>query len=72
MNDFTKEELHKIFNFIQHHKQDSYDDMLFKNIENKIQTMIDNNDCQHIDAKWTSDIDYAKICDTCDKVLEVK
>jgi len=42
MNDFTKEELIKIYNFIERNKQDSYDDMQFKIIEDKLQSMIDN------------------------------
>lgn len=50
MNDFTKDELQKILNFIEHRKQDSYDDMRFSTIINKIQSLIDIYDAQIIPA----------------------
>lgn len=70
MNDFTKEEILQILNFIEHHKQDSYDDMRFKKILIKLQFMIDNY-CEHKD-KISSLDDNGHIfvqCGRCDYIL---
>lgn len=66
MNDFTKDELIKIYNFIERNKQDSYDDMQFKIIEDKLQRMIDNY-CEHewenICCQCTLDKIYCHKCE---------
>lgn len=59
MKDFTKEELSKIFDFIEHNKKDSYDDMCFKAIQEKIQHMIANYDNSHF-AKKRANHDYGE------------
>lgn len=61
MNDFTKEELIQIYNFIERNKQDSYDDMRFKIIEEKLQSMIDNY-CDH-DYRHTNEVHFK--CKNC-------
>jgi hypothetical protein len=65
MNDFTKEELIQIYNFIERNKQYSYNDMRFKIIEEKLQSMIDN----YCDHEWQEDLHHLDIelCSKCGK-----
>jgi hypothetical protein len=66
MNDFTQEELQKILNFIESHKQDSYDDMRFSNIINKIHSLIDNY-CEHRKSLQCSECG-SYLCEKCERM----
>lgn len=46
MNEFALDELQKIYNFIEYHKVNSYDDSRFSTILKKLLHIIDNY-CEH-------------------------
>ena len=75
MNDFTKEELIKLRNGIDYLLKAINETMQYNNecveLFAKIGQMIDNY-CEHKKSPWSCEIDYAKMCDTCDRVLEIK